>query len=508
MTSFAQYAVYGIIAVIVSVILNVISQLLPKKKSEPPLVFHWFPFIGSAITYGKDPPTFLLECRKKHGDIFTYVMFGSKTTVYLGTAGNEFILNGKLQDLVADEIYGPLCTPVFGSGIVYDCPNQRFMQQKKFVKFGLTQNALESHVRLIEKEVLDYIKATPSLKGTSGILDVPPAMGQITIFTAARTLQGAEVRSRLTTDFAKLYHDLDMGFQPINFLMPWLPLPQNRRRDIAQRTMRGLYMDIINERRKRGGFVEGKDEPDMLWNLMSCVYKDGEKIPDIEVAHMMITLLLGGQHSSSSASSWIVLRLAARPDIVEELYQEQARLGGLKGGGFRPLEHRDVDQGMPLMQNVVKETLRKHNSIHSILRKVKRPMEIPGTEFTLPPGRVVLASPAATHADERYFAKPDEWDPHRWDDRVEVETEEDVVDYGFGKVNKGTRSPYLPFGAGRHRCIGEGFAYVNLCTIIATLVRNFKLSTVDGKGAVPETDYGSLFTGPQRPAIVRWERRM
>lgn len=29
-------------------------------------------------------------------------------TVYLGTDGNEFILNGRLQDVNTEEIYGPL----------------------------------------------------------------------------------------------------------------------------------------------------------------------------------------------------------------------------------------------------------------------------------------------------------------------------------------------------------------------------------------------------------------
>lgn len=38
---------------------------------------------------------------------------------------------------------------------------------------------------------------------------------------------------------------------------------------------------------------------------------------------MVIALLMAGQHTSSSASSWIMLWLAARLDIMEELYREQ-----------------------------------------------------------------------------------------------------------------------------------------------------------------------------------------
>jgi len=69
--------------------------------------------------------------RFQYGDVFTFVLLGRKTTVCLGTKGNEFILNGKLKDLNAEEIYSHLTTPVFGKDVVYDCPNAKLMEQKK-----------------------------------------------------------------------------------------------------------------------------------------------------------------------------------------------------------------------------------------------------------------------------------------------------------------------------------------------------------------------------------------
>lgn len=361
-------------------------------------------------------------------------------------------------------------------------------------------------MRLIEQEVLDYIKGSRSFKGQSGVINAPSVLAQITIYTAGRTLQGIEVRKRLTDEFAELYHDLDLGFRPLNFVLPWAPLPHNRRRDAAHAKMRSIYMEIIDERRKRGAEAEG-EEPDMIWNLMRCVYRNGTPVPDKEIAHMMITILMAGQHSSSSASAWTILRLAAHPDIAEELYREQVECSGDGKGSFRPIEHSDIKR-MPLLQNTIKETLRLHSSIHSILRKVKNPLLVPGTDYVVTPDKVLLASPIVTHLSEEYFPNARKWDPHRWDQAIEPEeTEADMVDYGYGVVNKGTRSPYLPFGAGRHRCIGEKFAYINLCTIIATLIRNFKFSTLDGNSTVPLTDYTSLFSRPSQPAYIRWERR-
>lgn len=51
--------------VALSVVLNVLHQLLFKNPKEPPVVFHWFPFIGSTISYGMDPYKFFFDCRKK-----------------------------------------------------------------------------------------------------------------------------------------------------------------------------------------------------------------------------------------------------------------------------------------------------------------------------------------------------------------------------------------------------------------------------------------------------------
>ena len=49
----------------VSVFVHVSNQILFKNPNEPPMVFSWFPVIGSTVTYGMDPPTFFRENRKK-----------------------------------------------------------------------------------------------------------------------------------------------------------------------------------------------------------------------------------------------------------------------------------------------------------------------------------------------------------------------------------------------------------------------------------------------------------
>merc|ERR1711939_1295712 len=50
---------------IVSVVLNGLSQILFKNPNEPPVVFHLFPIIGSTVTYGIDPYKFFFDNKAK-----------------------------------------------------------------------------------------------------------------------------------------------------------------------------------------------------------------------------------------------------------------------------------------------------------------------------------------------------------------------------------------------------------------------------------------------------------
>ena len=350
----------------------------------------------------------------------------------------------------------------------------------------------------MEVEIREYTKRSPELRGGTGTVNIPKVMAQITLFTASRSLQGKEIRAKLDSTFAALYHDLDDGFQPINFMFPWLPLPQNRRRDIGQKKMTQLYIGIIRKRRQQG---MQEDSADMLWTLMSSVYKDGTPMSEKEIAHLMIALLMAGQHSTSVNTAWTMLHLAAQPEILEELFDEQVRV---LGPASNPLNYDDIHK-LRLLNNVIRETLRLHPSIHSIMRKVKNPLPIEGTDWVVPPSHVLLASPAAMGKSHQYFPDAEKWDPQRWNSIPDpTDMEREKMDYGYGIVSTGADSTYLPFGAGRHRCIGEQFANIQMAVVITTLVREFKLESVDGTRQVVPTDYSVSVHCPSLISVLRF----
>ena len=278
-------------------------------------------------------------------------------------------------------------------------------------------------------------------------------------------------------------------------MFPNLPLPSYKRRDIAQKKMSDFYGDIIRRRRELGN----DNEYDMIASLMDCKYKTGRPLNDREIAHIMIALLMAGQHTSSATSSWALFHLGDKPEVVDALYDEQVKMFGKDEGGFRPLNLEEMRQ-CPVLDSVIRETLRLHPPIHSIMRKVISDVPVPPSlsspsenkSYVIPKGNFVIACPGVSAVDPMLWNSANEFEPDRWTSKSkeqELATADEggeTVDYGFGAISKGTSSPYQPFGAGRHRCIGEQFAYLQLSTIIATFIRHM---TLEAKEGVPPQDY-------------------
>ncbi|KAL5639806.1 hypothetical protein ACGC1H_006398 [Rhizoctonia solani] len=502
------------------IVLNVITQLvMPADPSLPPQVFYTLPYIGSAIEYGNDPVGFLSACRKKHGDVFTFVLFGRRMTVAIGPKGSNFVLGGKLSQVSAEEAYTHLTTPVFGKGVIFDVPNHVFMEQKKFIKSGLTTESLRAYVNMIFEETIAFLHkdlADTHCGKEWGKFHVLDTVAGLTILTASRTLQGREVRSSLDKTFSQVYKDLDGGFTPLNLMFPNLPLPSYWRRDRAQQKMSDFYVKILQNRREENR----EDEYDMISALASREYKDGSPLGDREIAHLMIALLMAGQHTSSSTGSWALLHLADRPDVAKKLLEEQETVLGNEDGSLRPLTYEDL-QNLPMLNSVIHETLRIHPPIHSIMRKCIDNIVVPASlaspssnsTYIVPKGHFLLASPALSQVDPDVWSNASEWDPSRWLDpngaaakaeSLYVGDQGEKVDYGWGVVSKGTESPYQPFGAGRHRCIGEKFAYVQLGTILSTMVRTVEMRLDSG---VPAHNYHTMIVQPKEPCMIQFRFR-
>lgn len=78
--------------------------------------------------------------------------------------------------------------------------------------------------------------------------------------------------------------------------------------------MRHFYLDIMKRRREDGSMSDPEGH-DMIQALQGATYKDGRVVTDKEIAHMMIAILMAGQHTSAATLSWMILHLGEKPEL-------------------------------------------------------------------------------------------------------------------------------------------------------------------------------------------------
>uniref|UniRef100_A0A8C6S4J8 Lanosterol 14-alpha demethylase n=1 Tax=Neogobius melanostomus TaxID=47308 RepID=A0A8C6S4J8_9GOBI len=431
---------------VITLTLGYISKTLLQKY--PPYIPSALPFLGHAIAFGKSPIEFLENAYDKYGPVVSFTMVGKTFTYLLGSEAATLMFNSKNEDLNAEDVYSKLTTPVFGKGVAYDIPNALFLEQKKLLKTGLNIAHFRDHVRIIEAETIEYFQRW----GDSGVENLFEALSELIILTASSCLHGKEIRGMLNEKVAQLYADLDGGFSHAAWLLPgWLPLPSFRRRDRAHREIKNIFFKVIQKRRQSAEKVD-----DFLQTLVDATYKDGRPLTDDEIAGMLIGLLLAGQHTSSTTSSWMGFFLAQDKSLQDRCYTEQKAVCG------EDLPPLDFDQlkDLSLLERCLKETLRLRPPIMTMMRMARSPQTAAG--YTIPVGHQVY-SPAA-----------------------------------------GEKFAYVPFGAGRHRCIGENFAYVQIKTIWSTMLRMYEFELVDGY--FPTINYTTMIHTPHNP-VIRYKRR-
>ena len=67
----------------------------------------------------------------QYGEVFTVVLLGRRLTYFVGSEANNTFVNAKGSDVSAEDAYASLTVPVFGEGVLYDCPNSVMVEQKK-----------------------------------------------------------------------------------------------------------------------------------------------------------------------------------------------------------------------------------------------------------------------------------------------------------------------------------------------------------------------------------------
>uniref|UniRef100_A0A7N0RAA8 sterol 14alpha-demethylase n=1 Tax=Kalanchoe fedtschenkoi TaxID=63787 RepID=A0A7N0RAA8_KALFE len=472
----------GLLLVATLVVAKLISSLImPRSNKRLPPAVKGIPLVGGLVRFLKGPIAMLREEYPKLGSVFTVNLIYKNITFLIGPEVSAHFFKAPESELSQQEVY-QFNVPTFGPGVVFDVDYTVRQEQFRFFTESLRVSKLKGYVDQMVMEAEDYF----SKWGESGEVDLKYELERLIILTASRCLLGQEVRDKLFDDVSALFHDLDNGMLPISVITPYLPIPAHRRRDQARKKLSQIFSRIIHDRTRTG-----KSENDMLQSFIESKYKDGRPTTESEVTGLLIAALFAGQHTSSITSTWTGAYLMCNKKYMSAVVEEQKNLLGKHGD---KLDH-DILAEMEALYRSIKEALRLHPPLIMLLRSSHSDFSVKtreGKEYDIPKGHIVATSPAFANRLPHIFKEPDTYDP----DRFAAGREEDKAAGAFS---------YISFGGGRHGCLGEPFAYLQIKAIWSHLLRNFEFELIS---PFPEIDWNAMVVGVKGKVMVRYKRRV
>lgn len=293
--------------------------------------------------------------------------------------------------------------------------------------------------------------------------DIHQCMLRLTLRLAGKCFFDCNVESDVQTisDAVTAF----MGFLPLAFL-PFpnlilkLPFGFIRRIRRSQLELNRLIDTMIADRRRAT-----EDRGDLLSLLLASVDEDGKTggMTDCQIRDECLTLLLAGHETTANGLSFCFYLMARHPEIQEKVCAEANAV--LCGRDVFTTEDRVgtkptvAYEQLVYTRRVVAEALRIYPPVWVTARAVSQAYEYRG--FHLPAGSLLLVPQIAIHRDSRWYPDPTRFDPDR-----------------FLPENSASRprNAYFPFGAGSRMCIGEGFAWMEMVLVLATVLRDWRLS--------------------------------
>jgi cytochrome P450 len=203
------------------------------------------------------------------------------------------------------------------------------------------------------------------------------------------------------------------------------------------------------------------------------------QLEDRDAANEIVTLVLAGHETTATALTWAWHLLAEHPDVEARMQEELNSVLDGRAPGLEDLPRLSYT-GM-----VFNEAMRLYPPAPAFGRRPKETVSLGGYE--IPAGASILLSPYVTQRNERYFERPDQFEPERWQN------------------SSIPKFAYFPFGGGAKMCIGDSFARMEGVLVLATIAREWRVLSDD---PTPMGFNMGITLRPDRPVWMRPEARV
>lgn len=424
------------------------------------------PVLGNLLQFRRDLPHFLLRVSREHGDV-CWIKVGSRRVLFLNAP--EYI-----QPVLVDHTDsvdkraggGSAKTLIMGDGLL-NSEGAFHQRQRKLCAPAFQPRRISTY----DQTMVEYAERVASSWPDGAVIDLSEQMNTLTMGVAGKALFGADLldeADELREALLIARHHISRQIQGLLRVPLSWPTPRNRRFLGAVGRLNATIYRLIDERRKGGEGGEGEEERRDLLSLLLLAQDEGDgtgkaAMSAKQVRDEAINLFWAGHETTAIALTWALYLLARNPEIGAQMHIELEQV--LAG---RPPTAADMPR-LPYTQQVFKEALRIYPPIFAFGRQTQQALQLGG--YDVPAGADLLISPYTLHRRPEYFPDPERFDPGRFTSEAERQR---------------PRLAYLPFGGGRHICIGAHFAMMEAVLTLATIAQRVTFELVPEQHIVPE----------------------
>ncbi|KAL1501435.1 hypothetical protein ABEB36_006754 [Hypothenemus hampei] len=389
------------------------------------------------------------------------IWFGSN--LYFATADPKHfeIILGNNNVIRKASMYQMMET-VVGQGLITARKMDLWKRNRKIITPTFNQKNLDSFMDVFVKHSEYLCKIIGKQIGNKDV-DIFQIIGNCTLDFICETALGVCVAAQtndsrfseiidrgmeiLMIRFANLFYYSDFIFGRSNI---------GKEFDKKVANLRSFTRTILNEKINLRKNKERNGQKTVFLELLLDMNQAGHTtFTEEELIDETITFIVAGSDTTASTDCFTLAMLGMHQDIQERVFQEIIQVVG-PTDNVR-LEHLPQ---LKYLERVIKETLRLFPIGAFLIRTLDKDIDL--DECTIFKDCAVIFGVLKMHRNEHYWPEPYKFNPDR---------------FLSEEVCKRTAGTYIPFGLGPRNCIGTKYAMMAMKTLLATLLRNYRVFT-------------------------------
>ncbi|XP_018059207.1 PREDICTED: cytochrome P450 4C1-like [Atta colombica] len=360
----------------------------------------------------------------------------------------------------------------------------KWQLQRKILIPTFHFDILTQFVEIFEKESKNMIKSLKNAEGTV-VKDLSSFISEYTLNSICETAMGVSLKdfNEFQQQYRKAIHRMSelcayrATRQWLHFDWIFSLTPKGREQAKILNILHGFTERIIAERKlyheqTNGQYLKNDDtsieEDDTkligkrrkklaMLDLFIAASREG-LMTDLEIRQEVDTIMFGGHDTIAGSLSFILALLAEHKDIQDRVRNE---VDIAMQENENKLTMKFLHQ-LSYLERCIKEALRLHSVAFFISRVCGEDVKL--QSYLIPAGTVLHININGVHTDPNFWPNPEVFDPDRFlPERIR------------------NRHPYsyIPFSAGSRNCIGQRYAMLQMKMMVASLIHNFYLESVD-----------------------------